>query len=77
MAPNQTLTGRLGVSVARTGGFMGVPVSLSGTTQDPVVRPTRGYTIGAVVGTVLFPGVGTALGASAGGALEGRFADCS
>ena len=31
----------------------GVPVALSGTAQDPVVRPTRGYTIGAVVGTVL------------------------
>jgi hypothetical protein len=77
VAPDRTLSGRLGVSVAKTGGFLGVPVALSGTAQDPIVRPTRGYTIGAVLGTVLFPGVGTALGASAGGALEGRSAGCS
>lgn len=72
VAPDQTLSGRLGVSVARTGGFAGIPVTLSGTAQDPVARPTRGYTIGAVVGTVLLPGVGTALGGSAGGAISGR-----
>jgi len=76
VAPDQALSGRLGVSVARTGGFMGVPVSLSGTAQDPVVRPTRGYTIGAVLGTVILPGVGTALGGSAGSALEGQTSDC-
>jgi hypothetical protein len=76
VAPDQALSGRMGVSVAKTGGFVGIPVALSGTAQDPVVRPTRGYTIGAVVGTVLLPGVGTALGGSAGGALEGRPADC-
>jgi hypothetical protein len=76
LAPDQALTGRLDVSVAKTGGFVGVPVALSGTRQDPVVRPTTGYTIGAVVGTVLLPGVGTALGASAGGAVEGKAGDC-
>lgn len=76
VAPDQTLSGRLGVSVAKTGGFLGVPVALSGTAQDPVVRPTKGYTIGAVVGTVLLPGVGTALGAYAGSAIEGRAGDC-
>ncbi len=76
VAPDQTLTGRLDVSVAKTGGFVGVPVALSGTRQDPVVRPTKGYTIGAVVGSVLLPGLGTALGASAGSAIEGKAADC-
>lgn len=74
--PQQQLSGRLGVSVAKTGGFAGVPVALSGTTENPTVRPTKGYTIGAVVGSVILPGVGTALGASAGGALEGRPANC-
>jgi len=74
--PQQQLSGRLGVSVAKTGGFAGVPVALSGTTENPTVRPTKGYTIGAVVGTVLLPGVGTALGGSAGGAMEGRPANC-
>ncbi|MFZ2156425.1 MAG: AsmA-like C-terminal region-containing protein [Bradyrhizobium sp.] len=76
VAPDQSLTGRLDVAVAKTGGFVGVPVALSGTRQDPVVRPTAGYTIGAVVGTVLLPGIGTALGASAGGAVEGKAGDC-
>lgn len=76
IAPDQSLTGRLDISVAKTGGFVGVPVALSGTRQDPVVRPTKGYTIGAVVGSVLLPGVGTALGASAGGAVEGKAGDC-
>lgn len=76
VAPDDTLSGRMGVSVAKTGGFVGVPVALSGTTAEPSVRPTKGYTVGAVVGTVLLPGVGTALGGSAGGALEGRPANC-
>ena len=76
VAQDRALAGKLGVAVAKTGGFIGVPVSLSGTLQDPVVRPTRGYTIGAIVGTVLLPGVGTALGGSAGGAIEGRSGDC-
>jgi hypothetical protein len=77
LAPDQKLTGRLDVSVAKTGGFVGVPVALSGTRQDPVFRPTTGYTIGAVVGSVLLPGIGTALGASAGGAIEGKAGDCN
>ena len=76
VAPDRALSGRLGVSVARTGGFVGVPVALSGTAQNPTVRPTKGYTIGAVVGTVLLPGVGTALGGSAASAMEGRPANC-
>jgi hypothetical protein len=77
LAPDQKLTGRLDVSVAKTGGFVGVPVALSGTRQDPVFRPSTGYTIGAVVGSVLLPGIGTALGASAGGAIEGKAGDCN
>lgn len=76
VAPDYTLTGRMDVAVSKTGGFVGIPVALSGTAQDPVVRPTKGYTIGAVVGTVLLPGVGTALGGSAGGAMSGKAANC-
>jgi hypothetical protein len=76
VAPDQRLTGRMDVALRRTGGFVGIPVVLSGTAQDPVIRPTKGYTIGAVVGTVILPGVGTALGGSAGGAVSGKAADC-
>lgn len=71
IAPDEKLSGKLDISMAKTGGFVGMPVSLSGTTSDPSVRPTKGYVIGAVLGTVLLPGIGTSLGASAGSRLEG------
>jgi hypothetical protein len=51
--------------------MVGVPVTLSGTTSDPTVRPSKGYVIGAVVGSVILPGIGTAGGASVGSRLEG------
>jgi hypothetical protein len=71
IAEDQKLSGTLSVSVARTGGFVGVPVKLSGTVAEPGVSPTAGYTIGAVIGTLILPGIGTGLGASAASALEG------
>ena len=71
IAPDQTLSGKLDVSIAKTGGFVGVPVALGGTTSSPSIRPTKGYIIGAAVGTILLPGIGTGIGASAGGHLEG------
>ena len=75
IAPDQTLSGKLDVSIAKTGGFVGVPVALSGTTSEPAIRPTKGYIIGAAIGTILLPGIGTGIGASAGGAVEGH-SDC-
>ena len=71
IAPDQKLSGKLDISVAKTGGFVGVPVSLGGTTSDPSVTPTKGYVIGAVIGTVLLPGIGTSIGSSIGSRLEG------
>jgi uncharacterized protein involved in outer membrane biogenesis len=71
IAPDQKLSGKLDISVAKTGGFVGVPVSLGGTTSDPSVTPTKGYVIGAVIGTVLLPGIGTSIGSSIGSRIEG------
>jgi uncharacterized protein involved in outer membrane biogenesis len=76
IAPDQSLTGKLDVSLAKTGGFVGVPVNVSGTTADPSVRPSKGYMIGAAVGTLLLPGIGTSLGASAGSRVEGSSSGC-
>jgi hypothetical protein len=76
IGPQQELSGRLDVSVAKTGGFVGVPVSLGGTTSEPSVAPSKGYVIGAVIGTMLLPGIGTTLGASAGSRLEGVPTGC-
>jgi hypothetical protein len=66
ISPEQQLSGKLDVSVAKTGGFVGVPVSLGGTTSEPSYTTSKGYLIGAVIGTVLLPGLGTTLGATAG-----------
>ena len=69
-APDDHLSGRLDVSISGSRGWVGVPVALGGTLANPYVTPTRGATIGAVVGTVLLPGIGTTLGARAGAATE-------
>lgn len=71
IAHDQKLSGKLDISVAKTGGFVGVPVSLGGTTADPSLTPTKGYVIGAVIGTVLLPGIGTSIGSSIGSRIEG------
>ena len=72
IAPDQKLSGKLDVSLRKTGGVIGVPVALSGTTQDPSVSLTKGAAIGAVIGTVLLPVIGTQLGMSAGSSIEGK-----
>jgi uncharacterized protein involved in outer membrane biogenesis len=72
IAPDQRLSGKLDVSVPKTGGFVGVPVALSGTTSDPSLSLTKAGAIGAVIGTVLLPWIGTSLGLSAGSSIEGR-----
>jgi AsmA family len=71
VAADQALSGKLDVSVAKTGGIVGVPLALGGTVSAPSIGLTRGATIGAVLGTLLMPGVGTTIGATAGGKLEG------
>lgn len=68
----ERLSGRLDVSVANTAGLIRVPVRLSGTSSDPVATPSRLMSVGAVIGTLLLPGVGTALGASAANMIEGQ-----
>jgi len=63
VSPSQALSGRISVEL---GGAVGVPLALGGTVSDPQVTLTRGAMIGAAVGTVLMPGVGTGTGASLG-----------
>ncbi|MBV8033304.1 MAG: hypothetical protein JO035_17460 [Betaproteobacteria bacterium] len=69
------LSGKLDLSIAKTAGFVGFPVALGGTTSDPSFMPTKGYLIGAAVGTVLLPGIGTSIGSSVGTRIEGK-SDC-
>ena len=76
IAPDQQLSGKLDVSVAKTGGFVGIPVQLRGTTADPWFTPTKGYLIGAAIGTLVLPGIGTSIGSSLGNRVEGGRTDC-
>jgi hypothetical protein len=71
VAPDDKLSGRLDLSLTKTGGFVGIPVALGGSTKEPSFSPTKGYVIGAAVGTLLLPGIGTSIGASAGSRMEG------
>ena len=48
-----------------TASLLTVPLHVSGTVQDPLVRPTKSALAGAVAGSVLLPGIGTAIGLKA------------
>ena len=53
-------------------GFVGVPLVISGPTDNVQVSVPKGAVAGAVVGTALLPDVGTAIGARLGAAI-GKF----
>ncbi len=69
IAPNRSLSGRINVDVPTTKGALAVPLAVSGTLDDPSVMLTRSAMLGAAIGTVLAPGVGTGAGAATGGRL--------
>ena len=56
-------------------GFVGIPVQLKGTTSDPWFMPSKGYLIGAAIGTAVLPVIGTSIGSSLGSRFEGK-TDC-
>jgi uncharacterized protein involved in outer membrane biogenesis len=75
IAPDKALSGKLHIAMAQTGGFVGVPVALGGTTDAPSMRPSKSYLLSAAIGTALLPGIGTSLGLTLGGQIE-RSAGC-
>lgn len=54
-------------------GAVGVPFTVSGPVQEPKVSVPPGFFAGAAIGTVLLPGIGTAIGARIGGAIGQLF----
>jgi hypothetical protein len=72
MAPNRNLSGRITVEVVSgaAGGAVGVPLAVGGTLDAPSVTLTRGALVGAAIGTILAPGVGTGAGVTLGDRLE-------
>jgi hypothetical protein len=66
VARDQRLDGRVDAELRGTASLIAVPLSVSGTVQDPSLAPTKSAMAGAVAGSVLLPGIGTALGIKAG-----------
>ncbi len=72
--PALQLNGTLDANVKNTVGMVSMPMAVSGTVNDPVVRPTKSAMAGAAVGTaILGPGLGTAAGIKVGGFLNKLF----
>ncbi|MFZ2738998.1 MAG: hypothetical protein WBI20_00230 [Burkholderiaceae bacterium] len=65
ISARQGLSGRINVELLSAPG-VGVPLVLAGTVAAPELNLTRAAVVGAAIGTVLMPGVGTGAGASAG-----------
>jgi hypothetical protein len=63
---DQRLEGRIDAELRGTASLLTVPLNVSGTTQDPSVTPNKTALAGAVAGSVLLPGIGTAIGLKAG-----------
>lgn len=66
VSASQALSGRVSVSLGST---VGVPLVVGGTLASPEVTLTRGALLGAALGTVVLPGVGTGAGMELGDRL--------
>lgn len=74
ISPKQDLAGRIEVAVKGTGSLISTPLAVSGTVDDPLLRPTTGSLAGAAAGTALLgPGFGTAIGLKAAQLAERLF----
>jgi len=74
ISPSLQISGMLDADVKGTAGLVSMPMVVSGTLSDPVIRPSGSALAGAAVGTaVLGPGLGTAIGVKVGGFLNQLF----
>ena len=74
MTPALRLNGALDVDVKGTAGLVSMPLTVSGTLEQPQVHVSGAALAGAAVGTaVLGPGLGTALGVRLGGFMNKLF----
>ena len=74
IAPNQDLSGTVKVKVKSGTNLVSVPLAVSGTVNDPLLRPSTGAMAGAAAGTVLLgPVLGTSVGIKAGEFTENLF----
>jgi len=79
VSASRALRGRVQVQVgpAVVGRALGVPLVVGGTLDDPELTLTRSAMLGAAIGTLVLPGVGTgagaALGDKIGNSIQGIF----
>ena len=79
VSSSQALRGRVLVALGPgpIGQAVGVPLIVGGTLRDPQLTLTRSALLGAAIGTMVMPGVGTGAGASIGekigNSLQGLF----
>ena len=71
IAPNRSLSGRVTVDLVSgaVGGALGIPLAVGGTLDAPSVTLSRGALVGAAIGTLIAPGLGTGGGAKIGDKL--------
>lgn len=70
---DKKLSGRMEAALKQSLSLVAVPLELSGTLDNPSVKPTKAALIGAVAGTAVLGPAGTALGVKAAGALDKLF----
>ncbi len=75
ISPSRGLSGRIRVNLgpAAVGELVGVPLILGGTLHAPELTLTRAAMLGAAVGTLVMPGVGTGAGAALGDKMGDKF----
>lgn len=74
ISPSLQLGGMLDTDVKGTAGLVSMPMMVSGTLNNPAVRPCESALAGAAVGTAIFgPGPGTVVGIKIGGFLNKLF----
>lgn len=70
IAPDMTLNGWLDADIKNTVGLVSMPMNVSGTVSEPIVRPSKSALAGAAVGTAVLGPLGTALGVKIGGFIN-------
>ncbi|MEY3746945.1 MAG: hypothetical protein RL194_404, partial [Pseudomonadota bacterium] len=71
---DKTLDGVVKVEIRKGATLAAVPLQVSGSTEKPMVFPTKAALAGAAAGTaILGPGVGTSLGVQAAEKVKGLF----
>jgi hypothetical protein len=73
VARDQALSGHLEAGVTGTGELVAVPLRVSGSLKNPSVMPTRTAVAATIAGSVLLPGIGTAVGLKASQLTERLF----